>query len=113
MHYFYSQNFDIDSFLKETQITLYLATPSDQKAFAKGSTSTISSLARQFHPQQCLKQTSSVLLFYKNGLYCEMTIKVGLICDGVYQVAENLDLVPLNGVYFTNKKFTNSNPIPK
>lgn len=50
MHYFYSQNFDIDSFLKETQITLYLATPSDQKAFAKGSTSTISSLARQFHP---------------------------------------------------------------
>ena len=42
-----------------------------------------------------------------------MTIKVGLICDGVYQLADSVSLIPLNKVYFADNNFTNSNPIPK
>lgn len=72
----------------------------EQKIFAKGSSGTLSTFRRQFHNDLCLRQTSSVLLFYSNGKYCEMTIKVGLICDGVYQIPDNLSLVSLNKVYF-------------
>jgi hypothetical protein len=42
-----------------------------------------------------------------------MTLKVGLICDGVYQIGDNVPLVQLNNVYFTENNYSNSNPIPK
>ena len=92
---------------------MQLAGVSDQKVFAKGSTGTLASFGRQFQPDLCLRQTSTILLFYSDGEYCEMTIKVGLICDGVYQLSDSVSLIPLNKVYFADNNFANSNPIPK
>lgn len=113
MHYFYSESLDISDFLKETEVSLQLASVQEQKIFAKGSSGALSSFSNQFQPGLCLRQTSSVLLFYSNGSYCEMTFKIGLTCDGVYQLGDNISLTPLNKVYFADNNFTNSNSIPK
>jgi len=32
------------------------------------------------------KQTATVLLFFQNRKYCELTLKVGLVFDGSYNV---------------------------
>lgn len=42
-----------------------------------------------------------------------MTFKIGLTCDGLYQLTESICLTPLNKVYFADSNFTNANAIPK
>lgn len=55
VHYFYSPTLDIDEFLKETEISVNLANNSDQKIFAKGSSSILSTFRRQFEENLCLR----------------------------------------------------------
>jgi hypothetical protein len=113
IHYFYSVDQNIDSFLKETEMKFALLDPLNNKLLAEGSSATLSFFKTLYDTDLCLRQTSSVLLFYNSGQYCELTIKVGLICDGLYRVPHNLSLVSLNKVHFAESSFSNSNEIPK
>lgn len=46
------------------------------------------------------KQTATVLLFFQNKKYCELTLKVGIVYDGSY----NVNNIP-------TKRETNNNEI--
>lgn len=61
----------------------------------------------------CLRQTSSLLLFYAVGKYCEMTIKTGLVYDGIYKTPKSTNLQNIDGILFAHSGFVNSNPMPR
>lgn len=100
VHYIYSQKLNIKEFLKETELNLELFPPSENQSFAKGSSSIFSNFRNTLEVNSGARQTSSVLLFYENGRYCEITAKVGLICDGSYHIPSNFKLTPWKGIFF-------------
>lgn len=58
------------------------------------------------------RQTTTVLLFFESGKYCALTLKVGLVYDGVYKSPE-ISLKTMNSVLFPTRDCLNSNPLPK
>ena len=88
-------------------------TKGDQEnPIANGSTGILSHFKNRFAEECGQRQTSTVLLFFDNGKYCELTIKVGLVCDGVYNTTD-MNLYRQNSVYCPDASFINSNPFPK
>jgi hypothetical protein len=57
------------------------------------------------------RQTATVLLFFENKKYCELTMKVGLVYDGSYNIS-SAGMIKTNDVFFS-KNVMNSNPLPK
>lgn len=79
---------------------------------ALGSTGVISNLKNKFEISNGQRQTSTVLLFFENHKYCELVLKIGVVCDGKYHVQDQ-QFKKWNSVYFAHKNYINSNPLPK
>lgn len=112
IHYFYCDEEGVDRFLQDTEVSIQIATFDQKKVFAKGCSKVFTYFQGKKCSELCLRQTSSVLLFYSTGKYCEMTIKTGLICDGEYEITDK-QFVTVNKINFSHDSFMNSNPIPR
>mgnify|MGYP006897445661 CR=1 FL=1 len=52
------------------------------------------------------------MLFFDSGKYCALTLKVGLVHDGIYRVPE-MPMKKVQSILFPAKDYLNSNPLPK
>ncbi|EGR33878.1 hypothetical protein IMG5_033670 [Ichthyophthirius multifiliis] len=110
VHYFFSEDLNIDKFLKETQIKVRLCQGPDWNAFlAEGTSKTISHFKNKDKSGQ--RHSSQVLLFFENAKYCVLKINTGLVYDGEYNTGK-LNLQKYNDVYFPDENFYNCNPFP-
>ena len=112
VQYFYSEENNIEEFLVNTEIILSILNNETEEILAQGSTGILSTFKNKVDNLSGQRQTSTVLLFFENGKYCELTLKVVLICDGVY-ATPNQNFKKLHSVYFPMKDCINSNPLPK
>ncbi|KAL4506485.1 hypothetical protein ABPG72_000056 [Tetrahymena utriculariae] len=110
VHYFFSEDLNIEKFLKDTQIKVRLTQGPDWNAFlAEGSSKTISHFKNKEQGGQ--RHSSQILLFFENAKYCVLKINAGLVCDGEYNTGK-LNLHKHNDIYFPDESFYNSNPFP-
>ncbi len=84
IHYFYSEGQDIEEFLRNTEIVVSVLRCEGEEVLAQGSTGILANFKNKFVIESGQRQTTTVLLFFESGKYCELTLKVGLVYDGVY-----------------------------
>jgi hypothetical protein len=85
IHYFFSENQDIEDFLENAEIVISVLTVEGEDVLAQGSTGVLANFKNKFIAENGQRQTTTVLLFFESGKYCELTLKVGLVYDGIYR----------------------------
>lgn len=112
IHYFYSERQDIEEFLRNTEIVISVLSCEGEDVLAQGSTGILANFKNKFVIESGQRQTTTVLLFFESGKYCELTLKVGLVYDGLYRSPE-VPLRKLHSILFPTRDCLNSNPLPK
>lgn len=112
IHYFFSEGPDIEDFLKNAEILVSVLSAESEEVIAQGSTGVLANFKNKFVVESGQRQTTTVLLFFESGKYCELTLKVGLVYDGLYRAPE-VSLRKFHSVLFPTRDCLNSNPLPK
>jgi hypothetical protein len=83
-----------------------------EEVIAQGSTAILANFRNKFDNENGQRQTTTVLLFFESGKYCALTLKVGLVYDGIYRVPD-IPMRKVHNVLFPTKEYLISNPMPK